>query len=104
MAITFFDLCGRDAKRFSPYGWRTRMALAHKGLDYDLELVKFTEKHTLAFPGHALVPVIRNGERTVNDSWATAEYREDAHPQRHSLSRRAAGRGTAQARHGFATD
>ena len=30
MAITFYDLCGKDGARFSPYGWRTRMALAHK--------------------------------------------------------------------------
>src|SRR3546814_14569692 len=101
MAITFFDLCGRDAKRFSPYGWRTRMALAHKGLDYDLEIVKFTEKHKLAFSGQALVPVIRDGERTVNDSWAIAEYLEDAYPDRPSLFGTAAGRGMAKALNGF---
>lgn len=101
MAITFYDLCGRDAKRFSPYGWRTRMALAHKGLDYDLELVKFTEKDKLAFSGQKLVPVIVDGDRTVNDSWAIAEYLEDSYPDRPSLFGSPEGRGMAKAINGF---
>jgi glutathione S-transferase len=101
MAITFYDLCGRDAKRFSPYGWRTRMALAHKGLDYDLELVKFTEKDKLAFSGQKLVPVIVDGDRTVNDSWAIAEYLEDSYPDRPSLFGSTEGRGMAKAINGF---
>lgn len=101
MAITFYDLCGRDAKRFSPYGWRTRMALAHKGLSYDLELVKFTEKHKLEFSDQKLVPVIRDGDRVVTDSWAIAEYLEDSYPDRPSLFGDAAGRGMAKAINGF---
>lgn len=101
MAITFYDLCGRDSKRFSPYGWRTRMALAHKRLDYDLELVKFTEKDKVAFSGQPLVPVIRDGERTVNDSWAIAEYLEDAYPERPSLFASPEGRGMAKAINAF---
>lgn len=101
MAITFYDLCGRASKRYSPYGWRTRMALAHKGLDYSLELVKFTEKHKLEFSGQPLVPVIRDGERVVNDSWAIAEYLEDAYADRPTLFGSAAGRGMAKAINGF---
>ena len=34
MARHLFELVGTDTDRpFSPYCWRTRMALAHKGLD-----------------------------------------------------------------------
>ena len=101
MAITFYDLCGRDAKRFSPYGWRTRMALAHKGLGYDLELVKFTDKDKLAFSGQPLVPVIVDGDTVVNDSWAIAEYLEDSYPDRPSLFGSAEGRGMAKAINAF---
>ena len=101
MAITFYDLCGRDSKRFSPYGWRTRMALAHKGLGYDLELVKFTEKDKLKFSGQALVPVIRDGDTVVHDSWAIAEHLEDNYPDRPSLFGSAEGRGMAKALNGF---
>lgn len=101
MAITFYDLCGKDAKRFSPYGWRTRMALAHKGLDYALELVKFTEKQKIAFSGQPLVPVIRDGERVINDSWAIAEHLEDSYPDRPSLFGSPGGRGMAKAINAF---
>ena len=101
MTITFYDLCGRDSKRFSPYGWRTRMALAHKGLDYTLELVKFTEKDKIAFSGQPLVPVIRDGERVIHDSWVIAEHLEDTYPQRPSLFGSAEGRGMAKAINSF---
>ncbi|MEQ8395377.1 glutathione S-transferase family protein [Thalassobaculum sp.] len=101
MTITFYDLCGRDSKRFSPYGWRTRMALAHKGLDYALELVKFTEKDKIGFSGQPLVPVIRDGDKVVHDSWAIAEHLEDTYPQRPSLFGSLEGRGMAKAINAF---
>lgn len=103
MAITFYDLCGRNGARFSPYGWRTRMALAHKGLDYDLELVKFTEKEKVAFSGQKLVPIVKDGDTVVTDSFAIACHLEDAYPDRPSLfgGPGAAGRGMAKAINGF---
>lgn len=101
MAITFYDLCGRNGARFSPYGWRTRMALAHKGLGYELELVKFTEKDKLGFSGQKLVPVIRDGGTVVHDSFAIAEYLEDAYGDRPSLFGSPEGRGMAKAINGF---
>jgi len=85
MSIVFYDLCGKDARRFSPFGWRTRMALAHKGLEHTVELVKFTEKHKIEFSGQKLVPVIRDGDTVVADSFAIAEYLEEAYPDRPSL-------------------
>lgn len=106
MPLTFYDLCGRDSARFSPFGWRTRFALAHKGLDYDLELVKFTEKDKVAFSGQKLVPVIVDGGAlgntiTVADSWKIAEYLEDAYPDRPSLFGGPGGRGMARAINAF---
>ena len=85
MAITLYELCGRDDRRFSPYCWRTRLALAHKGLDYDTVPVGFSEKDKIAFSGQERVPVIRDGETVVSDSWAIAEHLEDAYPDRPSL-------------------
>lgn len=99
MPITFYDLCGKDGARFSPFGWRTRMALAHKGLDYALEPVRFTEKHKLEFSGQKLVPVIRDGDTTVFDSFAIAEYLERAYPDRPALFGGA--HGMAKALNGF---
>jgi glutathione S-transferase len=86
MAIVMYDLAGADpALRFSPYCWRTRMALAHKGLAFETIPWRFTDKDVIAFSGQGRVPVIRDGDRTVSDSWAIAEYLEDTYPDPPSL-------------------
>ena len=80
MAITLYELVGRDDLRFSPYCWRTRFALAHKGLDFETVPVRFADKQPIAFSGQERVPVIRDGDRAVSDSWAIACYLDDAYP------------------------
>jgi glutathione S-transferase len=86
MAIILYDLAGADEKRrFSPYCWRTRMALAHKGLAVETVAWRFTDKETIAFSGQGRVPVIVDAGKTVFDSWTIAEYLEDAYPDRPSL-------------------
>jgi glutathione S-transferase len=86
MAIIMHDLAGADpALRFSPYCWRTRMALAHKCLVVETIPWRFTEKAALAFSGQGRVPVIRDGDRVVSDSWAIAEYLEASYPDRPSI-------------------
>lgn len=78
MTIILYDLAGADpALRFSPYCWRTRFALAHKGLPVETIPWRFTDKAALAFSGQDRVPVIRDGDRVVSDSWAIAEYLDD---------------------------
>jgi glutathione S-transferase len=78
MSIIMHDLAGADPDlRFSPYCWRTRFALAHKGLPVETIPWRFTEKDAIAFSGQARVPVIRDGGRMVFDSWSFAEYLED---------------------------
>jgi glutathione S-transferase len=63
MTITLYDLAGAEAdRRFSPFCWRTRMALAHKGLDVET------------------VP-----SRVVHDPTAIADYLEQRYPDRPSL-------------------
>lgn len=81
MSIIMHDLAGADPDlRFSPYCWRTRFALAHKGLPVETIPWRFTEKDALAFSGQARVPVIRDGDRVVSDSWSIAEYLEETCP------------------------
>ena len=86
MPIEMYDLAGGDGSiRFSPYCWRIRMALAHKGLDVKTIPVRFMEKEKLAFSGQKLVPVIRDGEKVVSDSWTIAKYLEETYASRPSL-------------------
>lgn len=83
---TLYDLAGADpARRFSPYCWRTKLALAHKGLDFDTVPWRFTDKDVIAFSKQGLVPVLVDNGRTITDSWAIAEYLEDTYPDRPSL-------------------
>jgi glutathione S-transferase len=103
MVIAMHDLAGADpALRFSPYCWRIRMALAHKGLAVETIPWRFTEKAALAFSGQGRVPVIRDGDTVVSDSWAIAEYLEDAYPDRPSLFGGPTGRAHARFINGWA--
>lgn len=96
MTLTLYDLVGKDDRRFSPHCWRTRMALAHKGLDAEVVPWKFTEKDKIAFSGQGMVPVLSDGDTTVHDSWSIAVYLEDGYPDRPSLFGGAVGRGVTR--------
>ena len=98
MAITFYDLSGLNGRRFSPFGWRGRMALAHKGLEASatVELIRFSDKDKLAFSGQNLVPVLVDGGTTVTDSWEIARYLEASYPDAPSLFGGEAGEGGAR--------
>jgi glutathione S-transferase len=86
MAMKLFELVGTDVSRpFSPYCWRTRMALAHKGLGAESIPWCFTEKERIAPHKSDKVPVLLDGDTTVADSWAIANYLEDTYPDRPSL-------------------
>jgi glutathione S-transferase len=86
MAIVMYDLAGADPSlRFSPYCWRIKMALAHKGLAAETIPWRFTDHQALAFSGQGRVPVIRDGDRVVFDSWDIACYLESAYPDRPAL-------------------
>jgi len=86
MAITLYDLAGAEPdRRFSPFCWRTKMALAHKGLEVETIPWRFTEKDRLPQPNQGRVPVIVDNDRVVHDSSAIAEYLETRYPDRPSL-------------------
>ena len=97
MARRLFELVGTDAARpFSPYCWRTRMALAHKGLDVESIPWRFTEKDAIAPHKSDKVPVLLDGDTAVVDSWVIANYLEDTYPDRPSLFGGAGGRAMAR--------
>jgi glutathione S-transferase len=86
MQIKLYDLAAaEDDRRFSPNCWRSKMALKHKGLEFETIPWRFTEKEAIAFSGQRLVPVLVDGGRTVHDSWNIALYLEEAYPQRPGL-------------------
>jgi glutathione S-transferase len=86
MSLQLYDLAGAEPeRRFSPYCWRTKLALAHKGLTAETIPWRFSDKSVIAFSGQGRVPVLVDGDRVVSDSWAIATYLEEAYPDRPSL-------------------
>ena len=43
MTLMLYERLCAEGRRPSPYCWRARLALAHKGLDPAYEAIKFTE-------------------------------------------------------------
>ena len=86
MKRKLYDLAGADPQlRFSPYCWRVKLALAHKSLTYETIPWRFTEKDEIAFSAQTKVPVLVDGQKTISDSYAIAEYLETAYPNEPAL-------------------
>ena len=85
MPLLLYERLCIDDRRPSPYCWRARLALAHKGLAPEYCGVKFTEADKVGFSGQGKVPVLVDGEATVFDSWDIACYLEEAYPDAPSL-------------------
>lgn len=97
MARILYDLRGIDeGLRFSPYCWRVKYALAHKGLDVETRPWRFTDKEALAFAGHDKVPVLVDGDEVVTESYDILRYLDRAYPEAPLL-----GEGVAEARARF---
>ena len=83
MTIRLYDLATADPElRFSPYCWRVKMALAHKGLEWEEVPVHFTEKERLPEPNNGTVPVLVDGTTVVSDSWSIAAYLDERYPEK----------------------
>jgi glutathione S-transferase len=103
--LRLFDLAGADdAVRFSPNCWRTRLALAHKGLPVETVAWRFTEKDVIAKSGQGKVPVLVAGDKWLSESWDIAEYLEDTYPDRPSLFGCPHGRAAARFVNQWASD
>jgi len=78
MSRLLYDLAAADESiRFSPHCWRTKLALAHKNLEYETIPWHFTDK---ASTGYDKVPVLVDGDRVISDSQIIAEYLDETYP------------------------
>ncbi|WP_026619215.1 glutathione S-transferase [Ensifer sp. WSM1721] len=86
MTRTLYALSGTDkARPFSPHVWKTKLSLAHKGLPFDVTPVGFTEIPKLEQGATKIVPLLRDGDKLVNDSFEIALYLETTYPERPTL-------------------
>lgn len=95
--ISLYELKGKGERRYSLFSWRARMALRHKALEFESVPVRLSDKAAIAFSGGKTVPVIRDGDAVVRDSWKIAEYLESRYPDAAPLFGGEIGRGVTQA-------
>ena len=95
--IALYELRGKNNRRYSLFSWRTRMALAHKGLEFESIPVKLSDKSVIEFSGGKTVPVIKDKDAVVRDSWRIAEYLENRYKDAPPLFGGEIGRGVTQA-------
>jgi glutathione S-transferase len=93
--IVLWELEGQGGRRYSLFSWRTRMALKHKGLPFETQPVRMSDKAAIAFSGGKTVPVIKDGETMVRDSWAIAQHLETRYPDKPTLFGGDIGRGVS---------
>ncbi len=97
MTILLYDLVGADPSRpYSPHCWKAKLALAHKGLDFRAVPTRFLDVPNVEGGVSKTVPVIRDGDKVVADSFDIALYLEDTYPDRPTVFGGEGGKGMAR--------
>ncbi|MEC7488611.1 MAG: glutathione S-transferase N-terminal domain-containing protein [Pseudomonadota bacterium] len=85
MTITLFDLLGDQDRRYSQYCWRAKLALKHKGLEFEVVPLTLTDKSPISFSEATSVPVLVDREVVKTDSWEIATYLDETYGGASSL-------------------
>jgi glutathione S-transferase len=94
-AVILYELAAADDTRFSPFCWRTRWGLAHKGIPFSSVQIGFADIPELG-GSRRTVPAIRIDDMLVEDSWDIAEFLDTRFPERAPLLGCALGKGAAR--------
>jgi glutathione S-transferase len=86
MTIIMYERVGLEGRRPSPFSWRTRYALAHKGADVEYRPTRFADVDIIKqLSGQHFVPIIVDGPKVVHDSWHIAAYLDNRFPDKPTL-------------------
>jgi glutathione S-transferase len=83
--VRLYELALADGRSASPFVWRIRYALAHKGIPYETVYLGFTEIPTVFGGKFKTVPILEHGDTVMAESWDIAEYLDRAFPGRPPL-------------------
>jgi glutathione S-transferase len=78
--VRLYELVLDNGRSASPYVWRIRYALAHKGLACEPVPVGFTEISRIENGRFKTVPIIQYGGTIMSESWDIAEHLDRAFP------------------------
>jgi glutathione S-transferase len=82
-----YDDTLENGSTLSPFVWRIRYALAHKGLETELEPVAFTQIRQILDGHYEQVPIIEDNGKVIQDSWTIAQYLDRTYPDAPPLFR-----------------
>lgn len=85
MTILLYDLVAEGDRRPSPFCFRTKLALAQKCLAFETAPVAMTDIEALEGGAFKTVPILKDGAHVMADSWAIADYLDEAYPDRPRL-------------------
>jgi len=91
-----YSLCGENGVSYSPHVWKVIMALHHKKLDFTISPVDFSTISQIEAGTFDSVPVLRDGDQVLGDSFDICEYIEQAYPEAPSLFEGEGGRRMAR--------
>jgi glutathione S-transferase len=80
--IRLYELALEDGRSASPFVWRIRYSLAHKGIPFETVYLGFTEIPTVFGGKFKTVPILEHADTVLNESWDIAEYLDRAFPDR----------------------
>jgi glutathione S-transferase len=83
--IELFEIALLDDTRPSPFCWRTRMALNHKGLPFRAVGIAYSQISALGSGAFRATPVLRHGTEWIEGSLAIATALEARYPGQPSL-------------------
>lgn len=87
MGTTLYELAGAEDERFSPFCWRARFALAHKGIKATTVGLGFLEIPRAVGGPHRTVPVLDDDGTIISDSWEIAEHLDRTRTERPLLGK-----------------
>ena len=105
MLPILYERTGHEGRKPSPFSWRIRYAIAHKGVAFDYRPTRFADVETirrLSFQHR--VPIVDDNGRVIHDSWSIACWLEETYPDRPALFGGPAGRGLARTLGHWAAD
>jgi glutathione S-transferase len=80
--VRLYELALENGRSASPFVWRIRYALAHKGIPFETKYLGFIEIPRLFGGKFKTVPVLEHGDTALAESWDIAEYLDRAFPKR----------------------
>jgi glutathione S-transferase len=83
--VRLYELVIENGRSASPFVWRIRYSLAHKGLPFESVPLGFTDIAKQFGGRFKTVPIIEDGVTAMNESWDIADYLDRAFPDRPPL-------------------